>query len=214
MLVGEAVSRRVVASIVAARPRRPERLASHSVTNPVDAHVRSFFSGHPVSVRTLPRGPMAARQDFHVLEVAPGPRIGLWSWVSSGASAGRPAGAAAVEFVLCAARPTERAVELVTMTAWYHATRSLGHGHTLPIGEPWLDGSSCTCLLVSQPYPFGPEFEFDAPRLVRVLWLLPVTAAERDFKVHNGLDALEERFDRAGIEYWNPARSSAVEASG
>ena len=42
------------------------------------------------------------------------------------------------------------------------------------------------------------------------LWLLPVTAAERDFKAANGLEALEERFDDAELEYWDTRRASVV----
>jgi hypothetical protein len=45
---------------------------------------------------------------------------------------------------------------------------------------------------------------------LHVLWLLPITAAERDFKVHKGLEALEQRFDACAIEYWVPGRASVV----
>jgi len=45
---------------------------------------------------------------------------------------------------------------------------------------------------------------------VDVLWLLPITAAERDHKVEHGLDPLEDRFEEVGIRYWDPARPSVV----
>ena len=47
-------------------------------------------------------------------------------------------------------------------------------------------------MLVSLPYPFGPELEVcqlpDGE--LHVLWLLPITLAEREFKVREGLEAL------------------------
>jgi hypothetical protein len=40
--------------------------------------------------------------------------------------------------------------------------------------------------------------------------LLPITKTERDFKVAQGLEALESLFEEVGIEYWDPFRSSVV----
>jgi hypothetical protein len=100
------------------------------------------------------------------------------------------------------------------MTAWYHLKEGLGLGHTFPIGEPWLPGSSCTSMLVSLPYPFGPELERCRTPMgdVRVLWLLPITEAERQYKVTAGLLALEQRFDAAALEYWRSDRTSVIPA--
>jgi hypothetical protein len=98
------------------------------------------------------------------------------------------------------------------MSAWYHGRYGLGAGHTFPIGEPWLPGSACEFFLVSLPYPFGPKLEVcnvsDSP--VQVLWLLPITAAEREFKFREGPEALEQRFDTCALEYWAPGRASVV----
>ena len=98
------------------------------------------------------------------------------------------------------------------MATWYHRHKHLDCGHTLPIGEPWLPGSTCNHFLVSLLYPFGPKLENCevAGEPMRVLWLLPITAAERAFKVEYGLEALEQKFDDVGLEYWNPGRVSAV----
>jgi len=42
------------------------------------------------------------------------------------------------------------------------------------------------------------------------IWLLPITEAERDFKAEHGPEALEQRFDDAAIDYWEPARASVA----
>ncbi len=145
----------------------------------------------------------------------PGPRTGLWAYVSVGAHLVADSGER-LEFLLLAPHPDDSFVELVTMTAYYHADpdRSfrLGVGHTVPIGRPWIPGSQCCHLLVSLPYPLGPELERaqDSSGPVRILWLLPITDQERAFKKDNGLEALEQRFDSARLEYWVPDRASVV----
>lgn len=182
--------------------------AGGSALEAVERHVRAFFRGHDVAPRRLGLGPLADHATFRVLEVSSGPRTQLWTYVSVGASE-IGANRAPLEFALCGRDQRDRCVELVTMVAWYHLRQGLGLGHTLPIGEPWLPGASADHLLVSVPYPFGPELE-----LVRVgtqhrhlLWLVPITAGERAFKIANGLDALEQRFEDGGLEYWNPFRA-------
>lgn len=98
------------------------------------------------------------------------------------------------------------------MTVFYNRGGKLDIGHTLPIGEPWLPGSSCDHLLVSVPYPFGQELQtcHVGDRHVEFLWLLPITTSERDFKLSAGLEALESRFDDVGLKYWQPNRTSVV----
>jgi hypothetical protein len=83
-------------------------------------------------------------------------------------------------------------------------------GHTLPIGEPWLPGAICDHFLVSRPYPFGPGLEDIAGHATRVVWLLPVSAAERSFKVRHGLEAFERLLDERGVEYGEPRRACVV----
>ena len=112
------------------------------------------------------------------------------------------------------ARPPKvfRAVELLAMTVFYHRGGKLGLGHTLPLGEPWMEGSMCDHFLVSLPYPFGPDLEIVhvGDRHVEFLWLLPITEAERDLKVADGLETLESRFEEVGLHYWEIDRTSVV----
>lgn len=108
-------------------------------------------------------------------------------------------------------KPNVALVELMTSVAHYHRTGArLGLGHTVNIGRPWLPGSLCTHGLISLPYLDGPRLEWlDEPR-VRLLWLVPVTAAEVEFKRANGLEALEQRFEAAQLDYLDPRRPSVV----
>lgn len=177
----------------------------------VRRHLRDFFAGHRAEEHQWVMGPAKAELPrLRVFEFAPGPKNDLWVYATVGGWDARAD--PRLEFVIVAPNPDMRHVELLTMAAWYHGRAALGVGHTLPIGEPWLPGSTCDCFLVSRPYPFGPELEVcDLPRgHVHILWLLPITPAERAFKVEHGPDALEERFDEAAIRYWSPDRDSVV----
>jgi hypothetical protein len=120
-----------------------------------------------------------------------------------------------MEFVLTAPADDWQHHESVTMNAFYHAGsphQRLDHGHVLPIGRPWVADSACDRYLVSLPYPFGPDFEvctWDRGH-VRILWLLPITPAEHDLVVSEGLEALETLFDDAEIDFLDPSRASVV----
>lgn len=142
----------------------------------------------------------------------PGPRSGLWSYVSLGAHALNGDGDRGLEFVVQSDAPDQGLVELLAMAAYYSSTATFGVGHTVPIGWPWRPGSTCDQLLLSLPYPLGPELEV-APLGacdVQVLWLLPITRSEAEYRHHHDLEALESRFDAAAIEYWRIDREPVV----
>lgn len=179
----------------------------------VDQHIRRFFTGHEITEHKWLLGPVPeAMPEFQVLCAGPGPRTGCWTYLSLGASTISHDESGLLEFFVVAPTEDPRHVELVTMVAWYHKTKALGWGHTVPIGHPWLPDSQCNHLLISKPYPFGPDLEIcNCDRgHVHVLWLLPITSAERDYKVTHDLEALEQLFDDAAIEYWDASRKSVV----
>lgn len=167
--------------------------------------------GHACEEYVWTLGP--AQKDLprlRIAQFAPGPKTDLWVYATIGAweAHANPR----LEFVLTAPKRDPRHIELMTVSAWYHGRHGLGAGHTFKIGQPWLPGSACESFLVSFPHPFGSQFEVcqfpDWP--VQILWLLPITPAERQFKIREGLEALEQRFDQCRLEYWAPGRASAV----
>ena len=117
-----------------------------------------------------------------------------------------------LEFILCTESADVRAVELLAMSVYYNRNGSLGLGHTLPSMNRGCPGRCADHLLVSLPYPFGPDLEtcHVGDRPVQFLWLLPVSGAERDLKVSSGLEALESRFEEVGLRYWQVDRASVV----
>lgn len=183
------------------------------VCGTLEQHVRNFFDGREIQAFTWPPSPILEHNPhFRVLRVAPSSPKQLWTYVSVGGWAATGAKNVGTEFILCTATEDIRAVELLAMTVYYHEGGKLGLGHTLPLGEPWMAGSQCDYFLVSLPYPFGPDLEIAhvGDRHVEFLWLLPITKAERDHKIADGLEALESRFEEAGLRYWEINRASIV----
>ena len=147
-------------------------------------HVETYFDGHEVSVERWSSGPMKRRlPHFRVIHVSPGPRSTLWTYVSA-----------------------------ACWDAVHEETYRLDIGHTVPLGEPYAPGATVDHFLVSLPYPFGPDLEvceWEGGH-ARLLWLLPITEAEKRFRHEHDLEALEQRFDDAGIHYWDLERASVV----
>lgn len=185
-----------------------------SARSAVEAHLRRGFPGQRVITQGWQTGVIAeSNPDIRVLRVDPETRGGLWLHVSSGAWAAT-AGQQRIghEFVLVTPFKTLRAVELLAEVVYYHGVQPLDIGATVPIGEPWLPGSACSHLLISAPYLLADELWSlrVGQQEIRMVWTIPITAAERGYAGRYGLDALEERFEGAGLEYWDPHRASVV----
>lgn len=181
----------------------------------VESHVRAFFAGHSVEAIEFDLGPerREAIADLRILVVAPGPRSDSWAYVTAGCWAETERDGHGLEFVMTAPARDQRFIALTAMIAYYHCGgHQLGLEHSMPIGEPWVPGSACDHLLVSLPYLHGPDLEHcPLPEgHVRILWTLPVTAAEIEFRRSQGHEALEQRLDDAGIIPTDPFRASVA----
>lgn len=183
----------------------------------IAAQHHQYFAGHEITERREPSGQVERRvPGFFVHEISPGPKFAGWTYAGVGLwDAVHEPNGHGLEFVMTSPVRTDRLVELVAMTAHYHAGppgQRLDRGHTVPFGEPWLPGSACDHTLVSLPYPFGPEFGTCswAGGHAELLWLLPITEAERDFKAREGVEALEQLFESAAINPCDPNRASVV----
>jgi hypothetical protein len=177
------------------------------------AHIRRFFEGHGYREHEYTHGP-AGRipPDFRVVQVSDGPRTRLCTYLSLGSWEATCESNCGLEFLVTTSLPEMECVELLAMVAYYHRTERLGVGHTFPLGYAWL-GGSCSHMMVSLPYPFGPDLEvccLEDEGHVRFLWLLPITEAEKRFRHEHGLEALEQRFQDAKLNYADPWRQSVV----
>jgi hypothetical protein len=157
--------------------------------------------------------------DYAVLQFPPGLQTGAhpgrrgrgWTYATCGMS--QPGEHPQVEIFIDSDLESLRIVEILNMTAHFHRTgERLGWGHTVNFGTPWLPGSLCDHGLLSAPY-LDPE-RFRRADVqghdVELLWLIPITREERDFKIKNGLELLEQAFERAGLDFGNPLRPGVV----
>lgn len=108
----------------------------------------------------------------------------------------------------------ESLVELLSVITHYHRNDSaLYLNHSVNFGRPWLPDSNCDYGFISLPYLDGANLEWfnisDTSK-IRFLWLIPVTRKEVEFKKLNGIEALEEAFERTNIDYTDPLRVSVV----
>jgi hypothetical protein len=151
---------------------------------------------------------------YCVLKFSPQVKNGqarVWRYVTCGMS--QPTDQSHLELFMESPQESQRIVELLNMTAHYHRTgQRLGLAHSVNFGSPWLPDSKCEFGVVCLPYLDGPPLE-NAHILgteVRILWLLPITKAELEYKKQHGLGALEEAFEKADFNYMDAARPSVV----
>jgi hypothetical protein len=177
-------------------------------------HFERFFPrSWPTLLAPAPGPVRKTVPDLHILSLTP--PGGGWLYATNGLWDATHHEGHALEFVLHAPAYDDLHTETLTMVAFYHASGgdfALDVGHTVPLGRPWRPGSSCDHLLVSRPYPWGPELELcKVPGgHARILWLLPITEAEKTYRHTHGLEALEQLFDSAAIDPIDPERRSVV----
>jgi len=174
-------------------------------------HYQDFWSnrGHSFTWPTGPRWELP--EDFTVLRFSPSPKRSAWTYATVCMS--QEHDEARLELHLFSPVEAAEHVELLTAIAHYHRTgATLGVGHTVNFGRPWLPGSLCTHGLISLPYLDGPELEVLKLNgiTVRFLWLIPVTKREVEFKKERGLVALEAEFEKVEFDYLNPHRRSVI----
>ncbi len=174
------------------------------------AHCQPFW-GTPLQ-KTWSRGPVHdLPREFHVLQFPPKSAGHKWITTTCGMSLGQQG--EAIELFLRSDAGSDELIELLYVVAHYHRTGSrLGLHHTVNFGRGWASGSLCTHGFISLPYIDGPALERHKGTIgpVRILWLVPITPAERAFAMASGVEALEREFEKKRFDYSNPARRSVV----
>jgi hypothetical protein len=143
--------------------------------------------------------------------VAPRTARDPWIFATVGAWRATENEAYGLEFVAVSKERSVEVMQRLGMIAFYQAgpiENGLGVGHTLSIGEGWVEGSPLDAVLISLPYAWGPTLEHCqlADRHIQVLWVLPIYEAERAFARTDGVDALEQRLEAASIDPLDPRR--------
>jgi hypothetical protein len=151
---------------------------------------------------------------FRVRRIAPATTGQPWVYATIGASQAADEHEDGSEFFVLS--PVEDPIlpEMLAAVATVHVdprTRLLV-GSTIAIGRPWVADSGADHLLVSLPYPYGPQFELCEldDRRVRVLWLVPIHEAEARLVHERGHRALEQLIEEARANVAAAHRRSVV----
>ncbi len=153
--------------------------------------------------------------NFSVIRISPKSSNEPWVYLTQGAWEINSKDGFKSEFFIMCPYENPRHVETLAMLTSFHADpkHHLGIGSSVNVGRGWLEGSDCDHLLVSLPYPYGPDLEIcklDHDMTVKYLWLLPINHFENSYLKQNGLEALEQKFDEAEIDFLDPCRSSVI----
>ena len=153
--------------------------------------------------------------DLHLATIRPSTLDNMWTFATIGAWRATREESHGLEFVAVSHGHSSAVMQLLGMVAYYHAgppENRLGVGHLVPIGEEWVKGSKLESVLLALPYLWGPKLEdcLLPQQHVRVLWAVPITAAEHEFAREQGVEALEARFEEVQLNYLDPFRQSAV----
>lgn len=174
-------------------------------------HYSKFF-GTSYNVYRWEKGPVnEIGPDFSVLEFPSIPTRGGWIYCTS--CMALASDSHGIELFMIAPVQDHQNIELLTVVAHFHRTATrLKCGDTVDFGTSWGGANKCDCGLISLPYLFGPPLENleIASKNIRILWLLPITRAEREYKIKFGLEALEAKFEDPKFNYLNQARKSVV----
>jgi len=149
--------------------------------------------------------------DFSILEFAPIGERNYWAYATSGMSFNQKEHPTELHFF----SPDQSQIEAIILTSIAHFHlfgERIGLGHTVNFGIPWRKYSKCTYGLISLPYNDGPNLENMVFNKIvtKFYWVIPITKEEREFKIENGLNALEEKFDVSNFNYINPMRESLI----
>jgi len=187
-------------------------LDSKQYIDQLEQHYQNYF-GQAGRKKVLDKGPREkSHPDFYVLEIAPNKRHGVFTYCTVGMSADR-IDDNLIELFAFSPKIDAELVELMTYCASYHRTGlPLNIHHTVNIGQSWLDNSVCDHGFISLPYLDGQDlelFNFEGNE-IHCYWLIPITKEERDYKVENGCEALEQLFEEKSLDYINPNRKCLV----
>ena len=181
----------------------------------IGRHITGWFGNGRVFAVDPPPDLAERVPGLQILEVAPSGMLDLYSYITLGCWQAVETLGVGTEFVFTVRQPDAAHVEAISLAAAQHCGTPEGRldrGSIVPLGRPWLPGSTCDRLLVTLPYPYGPKFEYVRWRkfTARLLWLLPISALEAAFVAADGVEAFEARMESMGISFTDPARPSVV----
>ena len=178
-------------------------------------HIDNFWPDNKKEVFTWELGKIkSVLPDFFVIRIEPKSSDEPWLYITHGAWTVESGKNYKREFFLMCPFENPRHIETLAMLASFYVDSKydLDVGSSVNIGRGWLENSNYDRLLVSLPYPYGSSLEICklSNITVKYLWLLPINFEEDSYLKKYGLEALEQKFDEAEIDFLNYNRPSVV----
>ena len=151
-------------------------------------------------------------RDFFVLELPPNEKHKMWVYVTVGMSMDRE-DENLIELIVYSSEKNNSIVELLTLNASFHKnSEPLNLHHTVNIGKGISYKAACDHAFISLPYLDGEALEHFRinDKIVHVYWLIPITQNERDYKIEQGCEALEQLFEDRQLNYLDFNRKSLI----
>ena len=185
---------------------------SNKYTNALRLHFETYFGvqGRELNLDFGPREKL--HKDFYVLLFTPNKRHNMFCYCTVGMSVDI-LDENLIELVIYSPQSDNSIVELLTYCASYHRNKlPLNIHNTVNIGQSWLGNSKCDHGFISLPYLDGNELEIFnfADKIIHCYWYIPITENEREYKIKNGCEALEQLFEDKQLDYLNPDREDLV----
>lgn len=151
--------------------------------------------------------------NFRVIEFEPNKTRRVWTYATIGMS--QELDNNPIELHIFSSIRDTNIIELLTVVAYYHCnTKKIDLNNTINFGRPWQNKSLCEYGFISLPYLDGPIIENlelnGSNKLIKFYWLIPITEKEVDYKKLFGSEALENEFEKTGLDYIDPSRKSIV----
>lgn len=178
----------------------------------IEAHYNRAWKSEP-NVILFDKGPIhKLSPNFRVLVYGPTLYRNMWCYATCDMGIGRNSDQH-IELHIFSAKQDYSLVELLTSAAYYHKKNcEIGLNDTVFFGKSWQDNSICSYGLISLPYLDGPDLEnyVLGNQSMKFYWLIPITNEELEYKKKYGAEALEDMFEKSGLEYFNPNRKSII----
>ncbi len=188
-------------------------IPSIQVRHALHDHVNAMWPGHDKSLLRVDEHPITDTvPSFRVACIHPQNDQEPWVYLSLGGFELDRDPTCGLEWMLLARESSSEHASTLALVASLHSQGPLRQGSVIDLHEKRIAGGELRHLLVTLPYPYGPQLERCQAGLfsVRILWLLPITEAEFDLLKQEGTEALESRFEQAGIDFLDPCRASVV----
>jgi len=186
---------------------------SNRYTDRLRHHYELYFGVTGNKVKWTKGSTHKLHPDFYILEIESSKRRAMWAYATVGMSLDRNDNNL-IELITYSPTKDSSRVELLTVNASFHRnSEALNLHHTVFIGQLTNFDTTCDHGFISLPYLDGKELEIFQfyEKEIHCYWYIPITKAERDFKMMKGCNALEDLFEEKQFDHLDMRRKSVVE---